>query len=589
MLFDWRTVAKNIALPLEMLGWDRARRTRARRGDARARRADRLRASHHPWQLSGGMQQRVSIARALVVRAGAAPDGRAVRRARRDDARAPEHGAAPNLAGGRLDGRLRHALDLRGGVPLDARRRDVARGPAGSPGSSTIDLPQPRTAETREDPRFFELVTEVREALAAGHGIRRCRRAGLDGRGGGARRRRLASSGCRRWSCSPSGSRLWQGLIDAVPRAEFLLPKPSDIAQRVLGQHGTLWHAGWYTFKEALGGFVIGGSSAILVALAPRAVPAVGAALMPFAIAANAVPIIAFAPITNAWFGAAQPALEDGDRRRPLLLPGACEHAARPDLGATASIELMRSYAAARSRSSAACAIPNCAAVHLRRPEGRGGARDDRRDRRRVLRRLDQRARRADPELDSRCSTSRSAGPAIVVASAFGIALYASSRRSSVQRRAGIRRPVQSYTELTKASECREAAGRVAGTREGEPMNVSTWCWARSPLACTAARDLGRHCKRRAEAAEADQGHPAAQVGDAGAVRRLLRGARPGLLQEGRARREDQGRRPEHHAGAGRRRRAGRLRPRLAAEPVRDTREGQRARLDRAGVRAQRA
>jgi NitT/TauT family transport system ATP-binding protein len=31
-----------------------------------------------------------------------------------------------------------------------------------------VDLPQPRTAETREEPRFFELVTEVREALAHG-------------------------------------------------------------------------------------------------------------------------------------------------------------------------------------------------------------------------------------------------------------------------------------------------------------------------------------------------------------------------------------------------------------------------------------
>ena len=33
-----------------------------------------------------------------------------------------------------------------------------------------VDLPQPRTATTREEPRFFELVTAVREALAAGHG-----------------------------------------------------------------------------------------------------------------------------------------------------------------------------------------------------------------------------------------------------------------------------------------------------------------------------------------------------------------------------------------------------------------------------------
>src|SRR5512132_2622345 len=64
VLYDWRTVAKNIALPLEMLGWSRGRRS--------SRVAEMLELvelegfdSHYPWQLSGGMQQRVSIARAL--------------------------------------------------------------------------------------------------------------------------------------------------------------------------------------------------------------------------------------------------------------------------------------------------------------------------------------------------------------------------------------------------------------------------------------------------------------------------------------------------------------------------------------------
>ena len=64
VLYDWRTVARNVSLPLEMLGWDRARR--------RARVAEMLDLveltgfeSSRPWQLSGGMQQRVSIARAL--------------------------------------------------------------------------------------------------------------------------------------------------------------------------------------------------------------------------------------------------------------------------------------------------------------------------------------------------------------------------------------------------------------------------------------------------------------------------------------------------------------------------------------------
>ena len=63
-LFEWRTVERNIELPLELKGWDRARR--------RQRSAEMLDlvklgdfAKSMPWQLSGGMQQRVAIARAL--------------------------------------------------------------------------------------------------------------------------------------------------------------------------------------------------------------------------------------------------------------------------------------------------------------------------------------------------------------------------------------------------------------------------------------------------------------------------------------------------------------------------------------------
>ena len=65
-LFEWRTVAKNIELPLELKGWDKAKR--------QARAIEMLElvklsdfANHFPWQLSGGMQQRVAIARALAV------------------------------------------------------------------------------------------------------------------------------------------------------------------------------------------------------------------------------------------------------------------------------------------------------------------------------------------------------------------------------------------------------------------------------------------------------------------------------------------------------------------------------------------
>ena len=64
-LYDWRSVAKNVQLPLEVMGFSKAEREE--------RAAEMLEmvelgafARHYPWQLSGGMQQRVSIARALV-------------------------------------------------------------------------------------------------------------------------------------------------------------------------------------------------------------------------------------------------------------------------------------------------------------------------------------------------------------------------------------------------------------------------------------------------------------------------------------------------------------------------------------------
>jgi NitT/TauT family transport system permease protein len=95
---------------------------------------------------------------------------------------------------------------------------------------------------------------------------------------------------------------LWEGTIRAFDVQEFLLPKPSAIARTFWNTRADLWAAGWFTFQEAFWGFVLGCGFAILAGLVLARWRALGAAFMPYAIAANAIPIIAFAPITNTWF-----------------------------------------------------------------------------------------------------------------------------------------------------------------------------------------------------------------------------------------------------------------------------------------------
>jgi NitT/TauT family transport system permease protein len=95
---------------------------------------------------------------------------------------------------------------------------------------------------------------------------------------------------------------LWEGLVKGLHVQRFLLPAPDAIWSAFRENQSTLWHAGWFTFQEALGGFAIGCTFGVLFAVLVARWDLVGSALMPYAIAANAIPIIAFAPITNAWF-----------------------------------------------------------------------------------------------------------------------------------------------------------------------------------------------------------------------------------------------------------------------------------------------
>ncbi len=163
VLFDWRTVAKNISLPLEMLGWERAKRKE---------RVEEMLAlvelhgfgDHHPWQLSGGMQMRVAIARALAFE----PPLLLM-----DE----PFGALDEMTRERLNiellGIWRRLLStvvfvthsISEAVFLSTRVVVMSPRPGRIAGVVEIDLDQPRTVDTREEPHFFELVTAVRELL----------------------------------------------------------------------------------------------------------------------------------------------------------------------------------------------------------------------------------------------------------------------------------------------------------------------------------------------------------------------------------------------------------------------------------------
>ena len=141
------------------------------------------------------------------------------------------------------------------------------------------------------------------------------------------------------------GIALWQFVFSPLA-GKFLLPRPTAIVTTFWDNRTTLVNSGWFTFKEALGGFVLGSGFGIVVAVAFARWRRVGEALMPYAIAANAIPIIAFAPITNAWFGVLNPhskwAIAGVLCFFPVLvntLRGLTS--VRPE-----AIELMRSYAA---------------------------------------------------------------------------------------------------------------------------------------------------------------------------------------------------------------------------------------------------
>ena len=169
VLFEWRSVADNVKLPLELLGMSRSERDeRAAQMLALVELSDFAR--HRPHQLSGGMQQRVAIARALALQPAIML---------MDE----PFGALDEMTRERMNAEVLRIWQRTGttivfvthsipeAVFLSTRVVVMSARPGRITRVVDVPLPQPRGEETREDARYFHLVTEVREALRAGGGL----------------------------------------------------------------------------------------------------------------------------------------------------------------------------------------------------------------------------------------------------------------------------------------------------------------------------------------------------------------------------------------------------------------------------------
>lgn len=161
---------------------------------------------------------------------------------------------------------------------------------------------------------------------------------------------------------------VWELAVRVFNIQQFLLPKPSAILEAFLnevrlfvtpGQGSILFQAAGATLWAAFGGFCLGCGAGVLVALITARWTIISEAAMPFAIAANSVPIIAFAPIMNNWFGTTNPASKMAIVAIIVFFPTMINTVRGLTLIDARQLELMQSYAARPVKILLALRIPN--------------------------------------------------------------------------------------------------------------------------------------------------------------------------------------------------------------------------------------
>jgi NitT/TauT family transport system permease protein len=159
------------------------------------------------------------------------------------------------------------------------------------------------------------------------------------------------------------GLALWEVLTQVLEVRAFILPAPSAIGAALVEN----WNGGRWpllpsvsaTLVEALGGLVIGTVVGVVVAFAVARWVSVSDAILPIAVAANAIPIIAIAPIFNNWFGVLNPLSKMMIAALLVFFPVMINVTRGLSQVEPSALELMRSYAASEWTILRKVRLPN--------------------------------------------------------------------------------------------------------------------------------------------------------------------------------------------------------------------------------------
>jgi NitT/TauT family transport system permease protein len=151
----------------------------------------------------------------------------------------------------------------------------------------------------------------------------------------------------------------WEVTVRAFNLKQFVLPSPVAIGTAWVENFDVLSSAALYTLTEVVGGLLIGAVAGILVGMAAARFAVLRGSLLPFAIAANSVPIIAFAPIFNNWFGVDNQLSKTMIAAVLVFFPVMVNTIRGLVNVDPAAIELLRSYAAPESTVFRSLRLPN--------------------------------------------------------------------------------------------------------------------------------------------------------------------------------------------------------------------------------------